>query len=151
MQQTTQYQFNLLESSDPVSVTPMNENMEKTEAALLAAQEKAENDLAEQVSSLTKAIAARGNCFLEVGTYEGNSTANHTITLGYKPKLLILLGKQSSLKMMTVATASMALRFVGDYSIAEADYISLTSTGFTLLTNIDHNYKGNTETYIAFH
>lgn len=150
MQQTNQYQFNLIETTDAFSAAPLNENMEKAEAALQEVQEKAENDLAEQVAALTEAIAARGDCFFEVGTFEGNSTANHTITLGYKPKLLILLGKQSTLKMMTVATASMALRFVGDYSIAEADYISLTSTGFTLLTNIDHNYKGNTETYIAF-
>lgn len=34
MQQTTKYQFNLIESTDPIQTAPLNENMEKVELAL---------------------------------------------------------------------------------------------------------------------
>ena len=73
MQHTNQYQFNLIESGDTFSPQPLNENMEKVEAAL----------------------SAQLNCI--TGTYTGNGTYGesnpNTLTFPFEPKLVIIMSE----------------------------------------------------------
>ena len=74
MQQTETYKLNLLEHSDTVSVTPLNENMEKVEEAL-----------EETAAAIPK---------LEIGTYTGTGTRGSdnktTIEFGFDPTFVLV-------------------------------------------------------------
>ena len=57
MQQTSKYQFNLVEGSDDFSPTPLNQNMEKVEEVL----ENMEATLSESLSELESSITGTGS------------------------------------------------------------------------------------------
>ena len=74
MRQTENFGLNLLEASDMLSVKPLNENMEKVEAALRAQQ-----------------ISTAGKLMMATGTYTGDGSRSVTIqTPGFKPKAMIV-------------------------------------------------------------
>ena len=65
MQQTSKYQFNLIEGTDDFSPTPLNDNMEKVEEEL--------SELNDTVAQHTAAIGTGGhNCRIAFGSYTGN-------------------------------------------------------------------------------
>lgn len=108
MKQTNELGLNLLESSDLLSVKPMNENMRKLETAVLANAESASDELkaameelkkvqGDDVAALNKVIA--GKVMMATGTYTGTGDSSVSIvTPGFKPLVLlmrVLRGKYS--------------------------------------------------------
>jgi len=71
MQQTQNLKLNLIETDDPLSPTPLNENMDKVEAALGAQNTR---------------IVNLENCRIVTGTYWGNGVrTGQNIDLGGRP------------------------------------------------------------------
>ena len=67
MQQTSKYQFNLVDATDDFSPDPLNQNAEKTETLIAGV----ESDLA----ALTTAVGEGGhNCRIAFGSYQGTGT-----------------------------------------------------------------------------
>ena len=60
MQQTSKYQFNLVEGSDDFSPAPLNQNAQKTEAALVAMEESLTGQIEEMEGSLASLAANVG-------------------------------------------------------------------------------------------
>lgn len=79
MQQTDKYKLNKPGVDDPITPVPLNENMDKIEAALLT---KADAALEQRVTVLEAHKVM-------VGSYIGDGTTR-VIDLGYNPKVLIL-------------------------------------------------------------
>ena len=141
MQQTTKYQFKLIEGSDDFSPQPLNDNVEKVEQALTEFEAALET-----VQDATEVLP------YVTGTYTGDgSTTDRTITLGFKPKFVIISGSSRS----TSAASEQVLRFgmagpTGDSSTL----IWITDTGFRVTNNgfkyPDLNVIGCTYTYLAF-
>ena len=94
MQQTTKYQFNLVDTTDDFSPAPLNQNMEKVEEELEGIEESLENVVAE-TEAATQFIAGSGNCRIAVGSYTGTGTygaSNPTsLSVGFYP-VLVLVG-----------------------------------------------------------
>ena len=71
MQQTTKYQFNLVDSTDDFSPTPLNQNMEKVEEEL----EGLEEALASEVETVMDNLGTIGhNLRIQTGSYVGTGT-----------------------------------------------------------------------------
>lgn len=73
MQQTDNYKLNLIETSDTFSPNPLNDNMEKVEAAM---------------DGLDQRIAAIEIHQLKVGTYSAQD--NLIVNVGFRPKFVII-------------------------------------------------------------
>ena len=89
MQQTKQYALNLIERSDVFSPDPLNENMEKVEAALGTARSEA----AAGDSALDARVTALEARRAVVGTYTGNGVSGQTgqfINLGFTPRAVLV-------------------------------------------------------------
>ena len=81
MQQTTKYQFKLIEGSDDFSTQPLNDNVEKVE---------------ELLTELETAYSPNNKPFV-VGRYQGTgSSAPTTVTLGFRPSMLIITGTETN-------------------------------------------------------
>lgn len=93
MQQTSKYQFNLVENTDDFSPAPLNQNMEKVEEELEGIEESLTEGLAEVMANLGSgghnARIAYGS-YVGTGTY-GQSNPN-TLTFGFRPVVVILTG-----------------------------------------------------------
>ena len=81
MQQTSKYQFNLVEGSDDFSPTPLNQNMEKVEEAL--------GDMEDAIDGVMEVAYNPNNMPFVTGNYTGTGSIV-TITLGFKPSLVIV-------------------------------------------------------------
>ena len=94
MQFTNQYKLNLIEATDTFSPQPLNENMEKVEAALKTQGEALSAAQAQHAQDIA-ALAASG-LKVAFGSYTGNGKygANNytTITTAISPKFLIVWG-----------------------------------------------------------
>lgn len=81
MQQTNNYQFNLIESGDTFSPDPLNQNMEKVEAAFAA---------------VTTAMGSGGHtCRVAHGTYIGDGEGAKTLTFDFYPLVVFFTAKGS--------------------------------------------------------
>ena len=60
MQQTSKYQFNLVDTTDDFSPAPLNQNAQKTEAALVAMEESLTGQIEEMEGSLASLAANVG-------------------------------------------------------------------------------------------
>lgn len=116
MQQTKTYQLNLMEPGDVFSPDPLNQNMEKVEAALDAA--RAEAGAAN--SALNTRLAVLEARKVAVGRYIGTGSAV-TIDLGFEPTALIL----------QYGTATVLALGIGSSMTG----VTLTSTGFRVTTS----------------
>lgn len=90
MQQTSKYQFNLVDTTDDFSPTPLNQNMEKVEEALSGIS----TDLEDGLSEVTSAMGSGGNTArISCGSYVGTGTYGagnpNTLTFDFRPLLLI--------------------------------------------------------------
>ena len=87
MQQTSKYQFNLVDTTDDFSPAPLNQNMEKVEEEL----EGIEESLADVVSDLG---TGNHNCRMSFGTHTGTGTsgasAPNVIQVGFTPVLIMV-------------------------------------------------------------
>ena len=135
--------LHLWEPTDQVLRTEFNQNWQKIDTAV------------GEVQSTADAVAdafTPDNMPYVTGTYTGDgSTTNRTITLGFKPKFVIISGSSRS----TSAASEQVLRFgmagpTGDSSTL----IWITDTGFRVTNNgfkyPDLNVIGCTYTYLAF-
>ena len=88
MQQTQNLKLNLIETSDPLSPAPLNENTSTLDAALAALDETA--------ADLTQRMIALENCRMVAGWYQGNGDNNGiTIDLGERPLAVMVMGRNS--------------------------------------------------------
>ena len=117
MQQTSKYQFKLIEGTDSFSPGPLNDNMEKVEEEL----EGIEESLADVVSDLG---TGNHNCRMAFGTYIGTGTAGenspNVIQVGFTP-VLIMVGtiEPSGLYWPTLVMRPMTAGIIGGgYSIS---------------------------------
>ena len=102
MQQTKKYQFNLIESSDPFSAQPLNDNMEKVEAALDAADaavkaavKAADTAVAAHRTEVNAALSAQaaqvdGRAQFAVVRRTGDGGPSYTVTFPFQPKVVML-------------------------------------------------------------
>lgn len=125
MKQTKNHKLNLIEMSDTFSTGPLNENMEAIDGAL-----KAASDTAAAISSRVVALEAK---HIVVGTYRGPSTGSTngiTITLGFKPRAVMIGGEVNGLIVNAIGdvnggSASLTddgFRVVGMYASANRSY-----------------------------
>ena len=141
MQQTTKYQFKLIEGSDDFSPQPLNDNVEKVEQALTEFEAALE-----EVQEATQVLP------YATGTYTGDGSAtNRTITLGFRPKFVIITGMSRGTNEDSDSLDRFGLIGLGKVS---SDVASLTNTGFTIQNNTYEypqlNQSGSTYSYIAF-
>ena len=134
MQQTTKYQFKLIEGSDDFSPQPLNDNVEKIENAL----EGMEEALGQFYSPDNKPYVT--------GYYTGDRTYQEII-LGFQPSFVIVSGDSGSSDEMLWQYSAV---IYPNHSAANA---SITSNGFGVgdagyFPNLSERYR--TYYYIAF-
>jgi len=136
MQHTNKYQFNLIESEDTFSANPLNENMEKVEAAL---------------ETQAAAIGTGGQtCRIAYGSYVGDGTGPKTLTFDFTPYMLTLYGRENSTSALgttVVYGVTGALNAMGD-SLPSAVWEGNSIT-FGTKSNNDYNDSGRTIYYVA--
>ena len=89
MQQTSKYQFNLVDTTDDFSPAPLNQNAQKTEAALVAMEESLTGQIEEMEGSLASLAANVGTAGKTgTGTY-GQDTPT-VFACDFKPMLVIV-------------------------------------------------------------
>ena len=99
MQHTSKYQFNLVDATDDFSPAPLNQNAQKTEAALVAMEESLTGQIEEMEGSLASLAANVGTAGktarIAWGSYTGTGTygaSNPTsLSVGFYP-VLVLVG-----------------------------------------------------------
>ena len=138
MQQTSKYQFNLVEGSDDFSPTPLNQNMEKVE---------------EQFDVVAEALAALEGAYV-TGTYTGNgktmAQGGQLIETGFPPKFVIITRGwlySSGLPSSFIAAGQNMVE-------GTEDFIAFENNGFTVAAqdsgHIQLNTAGTTYSYVAF-
>lgn len=145
MQQTNTYQLNLIEGTDIFSPAPLNENMDKLEAALTAetaARQSAQAGLNSQTAQLAQRVAALEGHKIAVGHYIGNAVTQgdaQTISLGFQPQLVLIHCTRLG---TAVATRDKPCHTNG---------VVITSGGFRAAhtTQCAMNCKGDTYLYLA--
>ena len=140
MQQTTKYQFKLIEGSDDFSPQPLNDNVEKVEQALTEFEAALET-----VQDATEVLP------YVTGSYTGDgSTNDRVITLGFMPKFVIITGMSWSNTEDSPSLKKFVLAGPG----SSFTIVSRTNTGFTVKNSTapypELNISGSTYGYIAF-
>ena len=146
MQQTETLKLNLIETGDPLSPAPLNENAEKLETALAALDGTAAAETAARTAETT-ALDARVTALelkkVVVGTYIGNASASdpttkQSIELGFKPAaVLVVMGSDATMAAWE----------------APGKLLTLTETGFHVRNNTNYtglNLSTNPYHYVAF-
>lgn len=103
MQQTENLKLNLIETGDPISPVPLNENMDKIEAALRTKTGAAETAV------LTQRVVELEKLHFACGAYTGDGANNRLISLGFAPDIVIVNGgvsKQTTLVKGAVSSGS---------------------------------------------
>ena len=95
MQQTSKYQFKLIEGTDDFSPTPLNDNMEKVEEKL----EYVENGL----DSVQQFLASGQNCKIAWGSYMGTGeygpSHKSSLTLPFEPKVIFIFPTEDAMEL----------------------------------------------------
>lgn len=134
MQQSKHYKLNLIEPSDVFSPDPLNQNMEKVEAALDAARAEAKTGDGALDARVTMLEARK----IIVGTYTGNGEQLRLVNVGFE--------------LQAVFIQSRGLRpdfAVKDHECSPVFY--LEGSGFRVGTNNTHtlNDQGRLYYYVA--
>lgn len=144
MQQTLNLKLNLIETSDPLSPAPLNENMDKLEAALDAVRAEAAAGDAALDSRITMLEAKH----MVVGSYVGTGTAsNHsqTIEIGFTPLMVLIkrAGISSSLGQSTV---------ISDVILSDAhgELLKIVPGGIWVCKRINNSFNEQGTTYYYF-
>ena len=98
MQQTTKYQFNLVDATDDFSPAPLNQNAQKTETLLAGMEEDLaalEDSVDSQLAAVTAALGSGGHTArVTYGSYTGTGTygSDNPITLNcpFKPLAVVI-------------------------------------------------------------
>ncbi len=147
MQQTSKYQFKLIEGTDDFSPTPLNDNMEKVEEQL--------ETMEESLTAVTADLGAGNyNCRMAFGTYIGTGThgesSPNVIQVGFTP-VLIMVGtiEPSGLYWPTLVMRPMTAGIIGGgYSIpfTWSDY---SVQWYSESASMQLNEKGKTYVYVV--
>ena len=137
MQQTETYKLNLIETSDVFSPNPLNENMEKLEAAIAA-----------EAAALDARVTMLEGSHMVAGSYAGTGTAfghDQTIELGFTPKLVLIkrTGGSVSGSQTTVVTDVIV-------SDAHGDLLKIVPGGFWVSKTINSSFNDKGTTYYYF-
>ena len=126
MQQTSKYQFNLVENTDDFSPAPLNQNMEKVEEELETLEE-----------SLATVMETVDGHKLAVGSYQGNG-GSQTINVGFNPTAVLVVNQ----RVDVVDGYSVAMQVPGGSSFSNPNdtVLALTATGFTASGNMCSSY-----------
>ena len=89
MQHTKTYDLNLIETSDTFSPAPLNENMEKLEAAITAGADAEAQARTDAVAALDARVTTLEGHHVAAGTFT-NSGSDQIIELGFYPLLVII-------------------------------------------------------------
>ena len=98
MQQTSKYQFKLIDGTDSFSPGPLNDNMEKVEEQFEAVEEEFSEVMTNLGSGGNTARIIYGS-YVGTGTYGAGNP--NTLTFGFRP-LLIILGDPEYSQYSTV-------------------------------------------------
>ena len=115
--------MNLIEPTDEFSPDPLNENMEALETLL-------------------------GGWEVHTGTYTGDGKDKREITVGVRPKLVILLGKWNNGHAVHFLTEWMQFGLT-DSGVSPSTDITITDTGFRCENKYCHNQAQLDEKWIA--
>ena len=132
MQQTTNYKLNLIETSDPFSPGPLNENAEKTETELAA------------LDSRVTMLEAK---YIVFGTYTGDGEISQFIELGFTPKAVLV--HHVAIQFYT----ALALIEQPSNSGGGRNSLEIVENGFNAYNGVnsrDLNEKGGKLVYAAF-
>ena len=162
MQQTSKYQFNLVEGSDDFSPAPLNQNAQKTEAALVAMEESLTGQIEEMEGSLASLAANVGtagkNARIAWGSYTGTNAygagSPNSLTCDFIPQVVFILGHSIGGSGNNVS--AFLLRGAGwvetIYQGGRDITITWTSNGVSWYCPDDQygqlNYGGNQYTYL---
>ena len=173
MQQTSKYQFNLVDTTDDFSPTPLNQNMEKVEeelsglsTALTQGLEEVEDSitaLEDSVDSQLAAVMANlgtagKTARIAWGSYTGTNTygagSPNNLTCDFIPQVVFILGHSTGGSGNNVS--AFLLRGAGwvetIYQGGRAITITWTSNGVSWYCPDDQygqlNYGGNQYTYL---
>ena len=135
MQQTEKYQFNLVESGDTFSPAPLNDNMEKVEAAL--------GEQADQVAALQTQIEAKR---MAIGYYQGNNGTTN-IALDFTPTMVLIFN--STLGGGCLAGMAVTGRAF-NYNSSTTPLITIVQDGFTIKYNANMSLNSSLSTYHYF-
>ena len=147
MQQTTKYQFNLVDTTDDFSPTPLNQNMEKVEEEL----EGIEESLADVVSGLG---TGGHNARIAWGSYTGTGTygaSNPTsLTFDFAPAAVLIRtanGRYSTVFIRGCTTSHACINDSLNLQVGWTnDEVSWYSTD---APNTQNNSSGTTYYYVA--
>ncbi len=132
MQQTDQYQLNLIEKDDTFSPDPLNENARRLEEALQAAREAGDAEAAAR-EELAQRVAALEVHKIAAGSYTAGSSPQ-TINVGFYPRAAIVHGGSGG-------------TFLATRSASGSDgTISLTGNGFVVTGSAN---RSGTYAYLA--
>lgn len=166
MQQTKKYNFNLIDTSDPFSPEPLNENtqavedkltaLEAADAALEAADAKLNLAVQKAQSAADSAQATADSAYKPgqlpyyVGSYQGTGK-DMAINIGFRPSFLIIDGTPgTSISNNAYVYCGYAVTTGGDIL---PQCVTITDTGFTVHANAGFpcmGEKNQTYNYIAF-
>ena len=134
MQQTEHYRLNLIEPGDTFSTDPLNQNMEKVEAALDAARAEAKAG----DGALDTRLAVLEARKIVVGTYTGTGESRRFVDLGFEARAVFA---QKSGDRPTFS--------IRDHACSNAFY--LEGTGFRVGDSVTYpmNTSGHLYYYIA--
>lgn len=134
MQQTETLKLNLIETGDPISPVPLNENAEKIEAALTAKADAADvTDLGARVTVL------EGHHFA-CGSYRGTGSANNglqTFHLGFAPAVVLAHSGNNGNSIMATDN--------------NESFIKLTEDGFQVRYIASNGVSLNTENLLYYY
>lgn len=141
MQHTTQYQFNLMEGTDKFLPGPLNENMEKVEAAL---------------GELGAVVKARAK--ITIGTYVGTGvygedgpvTLDFANPLGTAPKFLFVVDEYGYSRLLLVNGVPRHITHRTDVSSDSTCAITWTETGVSWYNTKSAYYQLNADGH-AYH
>ena len=146
MQQTSKYQFKLIEGTDDFSPTPLNDNMEKVEEQFESVEES--------IAGVLSAMGSHGKTArIQWGSYEGTGGAK-TLTFPFQPLFVAVSGgaeySTSDVFMVWGSPRSSQNDFAGDIAnltwSGSGDSRTLT---FSYSRSQVHNEAGQTYYYVA--
>ena len=143
MQQTSKYQFNLIDSGDTFSPAPLNDNMEKVEEALGAV----DTALDEKIALAMTALGSGGQTARIVyGSFAGTGYTSKTISFEFKPLLVFLTDPAVTSNSVTVATL---IRPISTNNAVTKVVWTDNSVTYGNSSSCAYNTSGNTIYYCA--
>lgn len=153
MNYTSNYKLNLPEGRDVVDIAKLNENFTKLDSTVKNVDSRV-TTVSNQVTSSSEDLEEIINNVDTtrkpvVGSYTGNDASSRTISLGFRPTLVIVMHRWGP----TLAARSAMANSSASASNGYGSLLTLTSSGFTVYHEENHrltNMNGETYLYAAW-